>query len=167
MRACVSLFVSLILVSSVAFGLEGITSKDADQLFSQLRENENQIKKFLLLYQEGAFFLVKLKSLGALSEIPAESHGKVNSGEANSRDLEKFGPLFPFEADFLLTVEEDPKSEYIFFVTKKNEESLWRLKKSVKRNIESKQEHSLPLPSEEQQSEANRLLKDEDKFNSH
>lgn len=165
MRASITIIFSVVFLSSVVLAQEGMTSKDADQLFQQVHENKVQIKKWMLLHQEGAFFLHKLKSIGALSGIPRNSHGSLKSDEIEDRSLDEFGPLFPFEGKYILTVDGDKENEYQYMVNKSTKNTQWQLKKAIKRNTTTKDQFSLPLPSTKLQSEANILLKQEDSHN--
>src|SRR5258706_7696709 len=157
MRAHLATLVALILHASLTVGQESVTGKDVDQLLGGIRESEPQIKKLILLYQEGAFFVLELSFLGALSGIPSTSHGELKSTEAKSRGPKALESLFPFEDNFLLIVDGDSEYEYLYVAMKSAEKAPWQLIKATKRNVKSKEQHRLPLPRAEQQLEANRL----------
>lgn len=160
MRAHATLMALLILTVSVAQDQEEVTSKDSEQFYGQPSDNETRIAKWMLLYQQGALFLMKLKSIDALPGIPGDSHGQLDSGVEDRRYLKDLDKLFPFEVTLSLSVEGDANNAYLFVLRKDGGDLPWKMVSAFRQDIASREHYPLPLPSDEQSLEANRLMSD-------
>ncbi len=160
MRAHATLMVLLTMLVPAAHAQEEVRSNESEPVVEPPRDNETRIAQWMRLYQQGALFLMMLKSIDALPGIPRDSHGQLDSGAEDRRYLKDLDNLFPFEVTLSLSVEGDATNTYVFVLRKDDDGSPWEMTAAFRQEMASGEQSPLPLPSDAQCLEANRLMSD-------